>query len=100
MSRKDRSRKKARKARRLAEHEAELRAEDERRLNPPSPTPVNHSRLRQVFGNLSFRSHERGGTKPFSDRVLGPTVKASTPEELVERTDEAYVEEALKQKPS
>jgi len=100
MSRKDKPRKRARKARKLAEHEAELRAEEERRLNPPPPTPINFSRLRQIFANMSFRSHEKGGTKPFADHVMGPNVKASTPEELVAATDEAHAEEALKQRPS
>ena len=98
MGRNDRSRRRARKERKLREQEAEERARAERALLPP--TPVNHSRIRQLFANLSFRSHEKGGFKPFADFVHGPTVVASTPEELEERTDEAFVEEAVKQKPS
>jgi len=98
-NRNDKGRKKARKERKRSEREAQAKADEERRLHPPPPEPVNHSRLRQVFANMSFRSHIQGGTKPFADHVLGPTVKASTPE-LAERTDEAHVEEALKQTPS
>jgi hypothetical protein len=100
MGRKDRSRKRARKARVREEHEARAKAEEGLRLHPPPPEPVNHSRLRQVFATMSFRAHEKGGSRPFKDHVLGPTVKASTPEELAERTDEAYVGETLKQEPS
>ena len=100
MGRNDKSRKKARKARRQAEQEAQARAEEERRLHPPPPTPINYSRLRQIFANMSFRSHEKGGYKPFKDFVLGPLVEASTPDELEERTDEAFVEASKGQKPS
>ena len=98
MSRNDRARRKARKARKLAEQEAEERARAERALLPP--TPINFSRLRQLFASLSFRSHERGGYKPFAGYVLGPHVVASNPQELEEKTDEAHVEMALKQRPS
>jgi hypothetical protein len=56
--------------------------------------------MRRVFLNLSFRSHEKGGTKPFKDYVFGPTVTASTPQELEDATNEYYAREALKQKPS
>ena len=95
--RNDKSRKKLRKARKLRDEEAREKAAELRRLNP---TPINHSRLMQIFSNMSFRSHEKGGTKPFKDHVLGPNVVASTPEDMVERTDEAHVDDALKQKPS
>ena len=101
MSRRDRRRRLARKKRKVREVEARAKADaeyaEQRRLNP---TPVNESRLRQIFLNLSFRSHEKGGTKPFEDYVFGPTVTASTPQELEEATNEFYVREALKQKPS
>jgi hypothetical protein len=92
-TRNDRTRRKARKARKLAEHEAEERAREERALLPP--TPINFSRLRQIFANMSFRSHVKGGTKPFKDFVLGPHVVAKNPTELVERTDEAFVDATL-----
>ena len=102
MSRNDRARRLARKARRLREQEAQERAAQELRLNP---TPINHSRVRQLFSNMSFRSHEKGGSRPFKDYVVGPTVLASNPTELrarvePEKNDESYVEEALKQTPS
>ena len=97
MSRNEKARKRARKERKLRDAAAKEKAADELRANP---TPINHSRLRQVFATMSFRSHEKGGTKPFKDHVLGPTVKASTPEELVSKTDEASVDETLKQRPS
>jgi hypothetical protein len=103
MGRNDKGRKKARKERKrskLRDKEAQARADEERRLNPPPQEPINHSRLRQIFSTMSFRSHERGGTKPLADHVLGRNVKASTPEDLVEKTDEAFVDEALKQRPS
>jgi hypothetical protein len=49
--------------------------------------PVNWSRLRQVFGNLSHR-----GTKLFSDHVLAPVVvDATSPEEMVANTEAALV---------
>jgi len=99
-SRKDRTRRLARKARRCEEREAADKAAEEQRLNPPPPAPINHTRLRQIFANLSFRSHEKGGTKLFKDYVLGATVRASTPEELEARTNEFWVDEALKEKPS
>ena len=50
-------------------------------------TPVNSSRLRQIFANSSHR-----GTKIFEGQVLGPEVNAKTPGELGDRTDEANVE--------
>jgi hypothetical protein len=87
-NRNDRTRRKARKLRKRSEAVDREKAADELRANP---TPINHSRLRQVFSTMSFRSHVKGGTKPFADHVLGPQVQASTPEELVERTDEAHV---------
>jgi hypothetical protein len=95
VSRSDRSRRKARKDRKAHAHEAQARAAEERRLHPPPAEPVDHSRLRQVFTNLSFRSHEKGQTKPFKDHVHGPTVKASTPDELAEKTYEAFVDATL-----
>lgn len=88
----DRSRRKARRLRKVAEEEARVKERADFQANPP---PINFSRLRQIFGNMSFRSHEKGGTKPFKDFVLGPHVVASTPEELVERTDEAHVDSVL-----
>lgn len=97
MSRKDKSRKKARKARKLVEQEARARVDEQERLNS---TPINHSRLRQLFSNMSFRSNVKGGTRPFKDYVIGPHVEASTPEDLVEKTDEFYVEQSLEQEPS
>jgi len=97
MSRNNKTRKRARKARKLREHEAQEKAAEDLRANP---SPINFSRLHQVFASMSFRSHIQGGTKPFADHVLGPTVNASTPEELAETTDEAYVDEAVKQRPS
>jgi len=100
MSRNDRSRKKARKERKRTQLEARARAEVELRLSPPPPEPINHSRLRQLFSNMSFRSHEKGGTRLFKDHVLGPTVTASTPEELEAAMVEAFVDETLKQTPS
>ena len=100
MGRNDKSRKKARKARKLDEREANARAEEEHRLHPPPPEPINHSRLRQLFSNMSFRSHEKGGTRLFKDHVLGPLVRGSTPEELEAATVEAHVLEALKRDPS
>jgi len=100
MGRKDKSRRRARKERKLDEREAKARAEEERRLNPPPQEPINWARLYGTFATMSFRSHEKGGTRPFAGHVLGPHVVASTPEELREKTDEAHVEEALKQEPS
>ena len=93
-SRNDKTRRKARKLRKRTEAVASEKAADELRAKP---TPINHSRLRQIFSNMSFRSHERGGTRPFADHVLGPQVEARTPEELVERTDEAHVDETLRE---
>jgi hypothetical protein len=61
------------------------------RLAPREDLPVNKSRLLQLFVNTEFR----GGFKPFKDHVFGPEVEARTPEELVERTDEAYVAAAI-----
>jgi hypothetical protein len=94
-SRNSRSRRKARKERKLREREAELRAEEEHRLHPPDLGPINESRVRQIFGSTSFRSHEKGGSKPFADFARGPTVKATNPKELEERTAEAFVDATL-----
>jgi hypothetical protein len=100
MSRRDRRRRLARKERKVRDAEARVKADEayaeERRLHPTT----DFSRIRRVFLNLSFRSHEKGGTKPFKDYVFGPTVTASTPQELEDGTNEYYVREALKQKPS
>ncbi len=65
------------------------------RLAPGEDLPVNKSRLHQLFTNMEHR-----GFKPFRDFVFGPEVEARTPEELVERTDEAFVAETLKQRQS
>ena len=63
---------------------------------PVNETPVNWSRLRQVFMNLSHR-----GTKVFEHRVLAPVVvDASSTAEMVEATERAIVEETKKQEPS
>lgn len=91
-SHKDRTRRLARRARRRGEREAEERAAEEVRANP---SPINHSRLFQIFSSLSFRSNVRGGTRPFANYVLGPLVEAKTSEELVEKTDDLYVGAAL-----
>jgi hypothetical protein len=100
MSRRGRRRRLARKERKARDAEARVKADEayaeERRLHPTT----DFSRMRRVFLNLSFRSHEKRGTKPFKDYVFGPTVTASTPEELEEATNEYYAREALKQKPS
>ena len=100
MSRNDKARKRGRKERKLREREASAKTEEEHRLHPPDLGPINHSRLRQLFSNMTFRSHEKGGTMPFKDFVFGPNVEAKTPQELVERTDAAHVEATLTQKPS
>ena len=96
MSRNNKTRKRARKARKLREHEAQEKAAEDLRANP---SPINFSRLHQVFASMSFHSRIQGGEALRRPRS-GPTVKASTPEELAERTDEAHVEEALKETPS
>lgn len=60
----------------------------ERAATRTAETPVNWSRLRQVYGNLSHR-----GTPVLSDLVpSGVVVEASSPCELVERTLDAIVE--------
>jgi hypothetical protein len=100
VSRDDKTRKRCRKARKLAEREAEARVEEERRLNPPAPTPINWARLYGTFATMSFRSHIKGGTRPFANFVLGPTVKASNPQELEAETERAFVEMTKKQMPS
>ena len=96
MSRNDRSRRRARKARKIREVEARAKADEayaeQRRLHP---TPVNESRIHQIFMNMSFRSHEKGGTKPFKNFAFGPTVEASTPQELEDATNEFYVRSVL-----
>jgi hypothetical protein len=50
-------------------------------------TPVNWSRLQQLFRNNSRRR-----TRLFEDVAFGPVVEAMTPAELIEKTDEAFVE--------
>ena len=82
MSRRERRRRRAREA------EAQAPAH----VAPVAETPVNWSRLHQVFGNLSHR-----GTKVFEGRVLSPVVvDANSPEELVEASEKAIVEAAKK----
>jgi hypothetical protein len=67
-----------------------------RRRSKPEPAPapvvedrpVNWSRLRQVFGNLSHR-----GTKIFKHHVLSPVVvDAKNPEDAAVLSDLALVE--------
>ena len=87
--RRNKVRQKARRARKREEQEAEEKAAEELRRNP---TPVNHSRLRQYFSTLSFRSNVRGGTRPFAGYVLGPNVVASNPKELEAEMNNVYVE--------
>ena len=87
-TRNDRARRAGRRARKHERREAEKMATQERRGNP---TPVNHSRLFQIFGNLSFRSHELGRTRPFEGFVIGPCVAASTPKELDAKMNDLYV---------
>lgn len=83
MSRNDRGRRKARRLRKLTDQAAHERVAEELRQNP---APINFSRLRQLFWNMSFRSNVKGGSRPFADLVIGPHVEASTPEELVVKT--------------
>jgi hypothetical protein len=61
----------------------------ERALAPPTTdTPVNWSRLRQVFANLRSRR-----TPVFEDFVLAPVVvDATTPEEAEAHTNQAIVD--------
>jgi len=95
-SRDNRTRKRGRKARKIRDEDARRTADEayaeERRLHP---TPVNESRIHQIFMNMSFRSHEKGGTKPFKNFAFGPTVEASTPQELEDATNEFYVRSVL-----
>jgi hypothetical protein len=63
---------------------------------PNDERPVNWSRLRQVFGNMSHR-----GTRLFPHHVLAPVVvDAFSPEEMVEATERGLIEQAKKQQPS
>jgi len=100
MSRRDRARRRARKARKVRDEEARKKAdeayEEQRRLHPTT----DFSRIYRILLTGSFRSHEKGGCRPFKDHVLGPRVQATTPQELEDATNEFYVNEALKQKPS
>ena len=65
-------------------------------LAPRADTPVNWSRLRQLFSNLSHR-----GTRIFKDHVLSPVVvDARTPEEAAILTELALVEETKKLPPT
>ena len=100
MTRRDRKRRLARRERKLRDEEARKKADEadaeQRRLHPTT----DFSWIHRVLLGGSFRSHEKGGYKPFEDYVLGPRVQASTPEELEERTTEFFVDEALKQTPS
>ena len=76
MSRRERRRRRAR--------QAEARAQ----VVPAADTPVNWSRLRQMFSTLSHR-----GTKLFRHHVLAPAVvDASSPEEMIEATERALIE--------
>jgi hypothetical protein len=62
----------------------------------PDHRPVNWSRLQQMFSSLSHR-----GTRLFADHVLAPVVvDATSPEELVEATERALIEQTQKQQPS
>jgi hypothetical protein len=96
-SRDNRSRKRARKARKLDDEEARKRADEayaeERRLHPTT----DFSQIRRILLTGSFRSHEKGGYQPFKNFAFGPSVKASNPEELEDATNEAYVEQTLGQ---
>ena len=75
-----------------------------RKTEPPTANepavekPVNWSRLRQVFGNLTAR----GIAKPiFYGFVHAPVVvEASSPEEAEEKTNEAFIAATKKQMPS
>lgn len=68
------------------------RGKQERRPHDPD-TPVNWSRLRQVFGNLTNRR------QPVLQDLVpsGIIVDAETPAELVEKTDEVLVERTRKE---
>lgn len=44
---------------------------------------------------MTFRSHVKGGTRPFDDYVLGPNVDAKTPEELASKTDNLCIDAVL-----
>jgi len=95
MSRDAKLRKRARKARNVRDEEAKKRADEaykEQRRTHPS---TDFTRIHHVLLNGSFRSHEKGGYKPFKDYVPGPTVKASDPEELENATNEFYVDAVL-----
>ena len=98
--RNNRVRRLARKERKAKEVATRAKADEayaeERRLHPTT----DFSRIHQILLNGRFRSHEKGGTKPFKDCVLGPTVKASNPAELEAATNAFYAREALKQVPS
>jgi len=90
--RNDTTRRRLRRERKLRELQAGERAAEELRRNP---SPINHSRLRQIFSTLTFRSNVQGGTKLFEGYALGPHVIANNPAELVEKSDEFYVVSAL-----
>jgi hypothetical protein len=87
-TRDDKTRRACRRARKRERREADERAVQEQCRNP---TPVNHSRLFQIFSSLSFRSHVRGGTRPFEGFVIGPCVVAATPAELDAKMNDLYV---------
>jgi hypothetical protein len=93
-TRNDRTRRAARRARRHEQREVQERAAQEQQKNP---TLVNRSRLFQIFGNLSFRSHERGRTRLFESFVIGPCISASTPAELDAKMNDLYVAAVLGQ---
>ena len=63
---------------------------------PVADAPVNWSRLRQLFTNMSHR-----GTKLFDGYVLAPVVvDLDDPRALAEATEQAILEQTEKQQPS
>jgi hypothetical protein len=95
MSRRDRRRRLVRKKRKVRDAEARVKADEayaeERRRHPTT----DFSRIYRILLTGAFRSHERGGFQPFKDHVLGPTVTASTSQELEDATNEFYVRAVL-----
>ena len=53
---------------------------------PPTDTPINHERLRQIYTNLRARAFSVGFVS------LGIEVEARSPEEMVEKTEAALRE--------
>jgi len=95
MTRNKRTRRMARKERKATEVEVTAKADEayaeQRRIHPPT----DFSTIRRILLTATFRSHEKGGYQPFTNYVLGPTVKASNPEELENATNEFYVDSVL-----